>query len=91
VNSPKSDVSRLRWRCRRGFLELDLLLTDFLERDYPALAPSQQSAFIRLLEIPDDQLLAFFQGRLIPEDSDIKGIIKIIRNYPMDVCTASPV
>jgi len=26
--------ARLRWQCRRGMRELDLLLTDYLENDY---------------------------------------------------------
>ncbi|MGH8753044.1 MAG: succinate dehydrogenase assembly factor 2, partial [Burkholderiales bacterium] len=28
-------MNRLRWNCRRGMLELDLVLTGFLDKHYP--------------------------------------------------------
>lgn len=46
-------VNELRWRCRRGMLELDTVLTEFLETAYPRLNPAQQQAFAELLMLDD--------------------------------------
>ena len=71
--------TRLRWRCRRGMLELDLLLLTFLERDYPALSFSEKRAFERLLQVPDTTLLGYLQGCQNPPDEELMNIvIKII-------------
>lgn len=65
---------RLRWQCRRGLLELDLLLARFLEQRYPALAACEREAFQQLLRASDTQLLAWLQGRETPP-SGLKNII----------------
>ena len=45
-----SDIDRVRWHCRRGMLELDLVLKRFLEQHFAGLSPLQHAAFKRLLE-----------------------------------------
>jgi antitoxin CptB len=55
-------LNRLRWKCRRGMLELDLVLQQFLERDYAALDASSQQAFEALLESGDEELWAMISG-----------------------------
>ena len=72
---PGRHVDRLRWRCRRGVLELDLVLLTFLEQRYSALSPAKQMAFDRLLEIPDEVLLAYVQGNRIPPENELKEIV----------------
>ena len=54
---------RLRWRCRRGMLELDLVLEAFLERHLDGLEPAGIEAFKRLLARPDPELLDLVMGR----------------------------
>ncbi len=72
-------MQRLRWRCRRGLLELDLVLTGFLERQYPHLTPHDQAAFSMLLEVPDETLLGYMQGRQVPPENDLKQIVERLR------------
>ena len=60
------DVDRVRWRCRRGLLELDLVLRDFLERCYGGLDGEGQRRFAELLEQPDNDLLDLAMGRREP-------------------------
>ncbi len=67
-------LRRLRWQCRRGLLELDLLFVRFLEQHYSALNEAERDAFQRLLEQPDQTLLAWLQGQQEPP-SDLKVII----------------
>lgn len=71
-------LERLRWRCRRGQLELDLLLGDFLQGRYPALSLSEQGAFERLLELPDTTLQGYLQGQDCPA-KEFEEIVRKIR------------
>lgn len=69
---------RLRWRCRRGQLELDLMLGDFLQRRYLALPVSEQGTFERLLELPDTTLQSYLQGQESPA-KEFEEIVRKIR------------
>jgi antitoxin CptB len=64
-------------QCRRGLLELDLLLGGFVERRYAGLSAAEQDAFRRLLAQSDPALLAWIQGQESPPD-DLKCIIEKI-------------
>jgi antitoxin CptB len=46
----------VRWRCRRGMKELDLLLERFVQEHYDRQPPERQRAFERLLALPDPVL-----------------------------------
>lgn len=72
-------MERLRWRCRRGLLELDLILLDFLDHRFDSLTPSEQEAFNQLLSTPDNTLLAYIQGTQNPTEFELKQIIAKIR------------
>lgn len=75
---PSADgLRRLRWQCRRGLLELDLLFVRFVEQRYPALGMTEQEAFAQLLGQPDQVLLAWIQGREMPPD-ELKCIVEKI-------------
>jgi antitoxin CptB len=62
-DAEKRHHSRLRWRCRRGMRELDVLLVGFLERDYPRASLAERQGFERLLEMPDPLIMAYLTGR----------------------------
>lgn len=49
-------VARLRWRCRRGIRELDLLLLAYLESSYRLASPEEQVLFEAWLKAPDPWL-----------------------------------
>ena len=68
-------LSRLRWRCRRGMRELDLLLTRWLDRAYPQADPEQRAVFEKLLACEDDQLWRWFMGREIPDAKDLDELV----------------
>jgi antitoxin CptB len=51
-----SELNRVRWRCRRGMLELDLVLACFVDRHYIQLTPEQRERFGDLLILPDNEL-----------------------------------
>ncbi len=74
--SPAEELRRLGWRCRRGVLELDLILGRFLQEVYPGLEAGEQAAFQRLIGLPDQTLLDYVFGERIPEEEELKNIIK---------------
>jgi len=71
--------NRLRWRCRRGLLELDVLLQDFLAARYADLSASERGAFERLLDTPDATLLDYLHGGENPADPELISIVRKIR------------
>ena len=74
--------ARLRWQCRRGMRELDLLLTDYLENDYPQSSEDQKQAFRELLELPDPDLIGYLLGAQTPADSALANVVSQIRDRP---------
>ncbi len=71
--------SRLRWRCRRGTQELDLILGGFLEKHYLALDEADREAFEALLECEDDRLQSWLLTPERPEDGHLARIVELIR------------
>ena len=57
-----SRLGRIRWQCRRGKLELDIILQPFLDRELHRLGADDLALFEELLELPDDRLLACLTG-----------------------------
>jgi antitoxin CptB len=60
---------RLRWRARRGLLENDLIIGRFLDRHEGELDEAQAQALLRLLELPDNELLDLLLARREPDAS----------------------
>ncbi len=73
------DTKHLRWACRRGMLELDLILLPFLENVVPGLSDEEQHLFEKLLECEDQDMFGWFLHRLEPEDPEILRMVKIVR------------
>ena len=79
MESDDREYARLRWRCRRGMLELDLILMAFLDRHYHELEASDRLAFKRLLRTHDRTLLAYLQGAQRSDDKELMRIANKIR------------
>ncbi len=52
-----TELSKLRWQCRRGTKELDLILMDYLETQYLSSSEHKKAKFIELLSLEDDELI----------------------------------
>lgn len=70
---------RTRWHCRRGLLELDLVLARFMERHYPGLDAEQRRRFDRLLELQDNDLWDVVAGRLESPDPELSELVHLLR------------
>jgi antitoxin CptB len=73
------NIERLRWQCRRGMLELDVLLEGFLNQHYTTLSPRLQRHFIKLLEFPDPIIHAWCVGGENPADEEFTELLGVIR------------
>ena len=74
-----SKTSRLRWLCRRGMKELDLLLINYLENIYPSAEPSEQQAFESLLEMADPDLYTLVTGKTHTKDPQMARVAEVLR------------
>jgi len=57
------NLERVRWRCRRGLLELDIVLGRFVEAHYTQLDENEKEVFEILLDTPDNPLWDMIAGR----------------------------
>jgi len=64
---------RLKWKCRRGLLELDLVLERYL-RGNP-----EDAELSELLDLPDNDLWAIVSGRSDRYDGKFEGIVARLR------------
>lgn len=73
------ELGRLRWRCRRGMKELDLILERYLERGYPQADRVEQAAFARLLEASDPELVTWLVYSRPCPDPELAAIVAAVR------------
>ncbi len=73
------EMERLSWRCRRGLLELDIVLGRFVERDYAGLDEMQKAAFNALLDMPDTVLWDMIAGRQDASEGEQQALLEKIR------------
>lgn len=71
---------KLKWACRRGMLELDVLFEPFVDEAYDALTTQQKAAFQRLLTCEDPDLFAWFMGHQKCEDQELSDMVQLILN-----------
>ena len=69
---------RLRWACRRGMLELDLLFLPFVDQAYDDLSEDEKAIFERLLVCQDPELFAWFMGHEQCEDIELNSMVQLI-------------
>ncbi|HUO94839.1 MAG TPA: succinate dehydrogenase assembly factor 2 [Steroidobacteraceae bacterium] len=56
MTGSEAELHRLRWRCRRGMQELDMLLARYLDKRWATAPEEERAAFRALLELPDPEL-----------------------------------
>jgi antitoxin CptB len=74
------ELNRLRWQCRRGLLELDLLLERFLEKHGARLQGEQLTSFKALLEHTDIDLLDLIHARSECSDKRLAEVLGWMRS-----------
>lgn len=72
-------LERVRWRCRRGLLELDIVLGRFIEAHYAQLDDAGRQAFEALLDLPDNPLWDMLSGRREALPGEQQALLEKIR------------
>ncbi len=66
VSSASPDRGRIRWRCRRGMRELDVLLESYFLHRFDQADAAEQAAFLNLLDCEDPDIWAWLIGHALP-------------------------
>jgi antitoxin CptB len=78
------ELSKLRWRCRRGLLENDLFIERFFDRYAQELTKRQAAALGQLMDLADNDLLDLLLRRREPEGeintTEIRQVLAMLRN-----------
>ncbi len=72
--------ARLKWACRRGMLELDVLLMPFVEEAFNELSEQDKETFERLLTCDDPDLYAWFMGHQPCQDPELAKLVATVVN-----------
>lgn len=71
-------LNRLRWHCRRGMLELDVLLGPFVDSTFSDLNDNDQALFTQLLECEDADLFSWFIDREPSQDAELQRMVECV-------------
>ncbi|MCI0667159.1 MAG: succinate dehydrogenase assembly factor 2 [Methylococcaceae bacterium] len=77
--------SKVRWLCRRGSLELDLILSRYLDRRYDHAPAEEQQSFQSLLGFADAELQRFFIAQEDPADPELLNLVRTIRSVASNI------
>ncbi len=69
-----AELNRVRWRCRRGMRELDVLFERYLAQRWPTAGEGRRAAFLQLLEMPDPELADHLLRSLPLADPALAGL-----------------
>jgi len=74
-----TEMNRLRWCCRRGLLENDLVLERFLGAHAATLEGERLAAFKTLLDYSDGELWSLVSGRAECSDPALGEMVQLLR------------
>ena len=74
-----SETDRLRWHCRRGMLENDLILTRFLDSHGDRITDAELAALESILQLNDNDLWEVLSGRQEPADAAAMPLLERLK------------
>ncbi|TDR82690.1 succinate dehydrogenase assembly factor 2 [Paludibacterium purpuratum] len=74
-----TEKKRIRWRSRRGLLELDIVLERFLASGFDDLDQGQLADYRRLLQLDDNDFLDVVNGKADLDDAALMAIVRLLR------------
>lgn len=73
------ELDRVRWRCRRGMLELDIVLQRFVDKHYPQLNENELQQFDTLLNLPDNDLWDMITAKKEVGDVKLQLMLQLLQ------------
>lgn len=87
-------LSKLRWRCRRGLLENDLFIERFFDRHGEVLTVRQARGLEALMDLSDNDLLDLLLRRREPDGAlatpEVVDVLALLRTPPRADAPSSP-
>ena len=74
-----AELDRIRWHCRRGLLELDLILERFNQKYLDGLDAAQLEQFKELLALDDNHLLDLIMERSAVTDQRLAKVLGMLK------------
>ena len=74
-----TERARLRWRCRRGLLENDLILERFMDARGAEMTDDDVAGLDRLLRLSDNEPWDMLAGRAEPDDESLVPLVAALR------------
>ena len=85
------ELSKLRWRCRRGLLENDLFIERFFNQHADTLTVRQADGLLVLMDLADNDLLDLLLRRAEPQgDTDRPEVHEVLVLIRSPVGTVPP-
>jgi len=73
--------NKIKYRCKRGHLELDLVLNKLYKESITKMSAQDKLKLLSFLEIDDQELLKLLTNPEIYSSNDMKSLLKLIKNY----------
>ncbi len=73
------ELDRVRWRCRRGMLELDIVLQRFVDKHYTQLNEDELQQFDTLLNLPDNDLWDMITAKKEVGDVKLQPMLQLLQ------------
>ena len=73
------ELDRVRWRCRRGMLELDIILQRFVDKHYTQLNEDELQQFDTFLNLPDNDLWDMITAKKKIEDIKLQPMLQLLQ------------
>ena len=73
------ELDRMHWRCRRGMLELDIVLQGFVDKHYMQLDEIELKHFDTLLSLPDNDLWDMITSKQKVEDIKLQPVLQLLQ------------
>ncbi|PJC86276.1 succinate dehydrogenase assembly factor 2 family protein [Vibrio sp. HA2012] len=77
----QQEKARIKWACRRGMLELDVMIMPFYEACFEALPAAEQQDFVALLECDDPDLFRWVMRQGRSDDRRLADMVDKIVAY----------
>ncbi|MCH2651569.1 MAG: succinate dehydrogenase assembly factor 2 [Gammaproteobacteria bacterium] len=78
MSDTQNDLSRIKWRCRRGTKELDYLLLSYFENHYLNANAEDQESFKKILSEQDPTIIEYFANPKGISDTSVYRVIRVI-------------
>jgi len=83
MNLDAGALNRLKWRCRRGLLENDLIIERFFRKHEETLTTRQAAGLTALMDLPDNDLLDLLLARKEPagevDQPEVHEVLALMR------------